>query len=153
MASAVPCKKQPTSGLVPWSSRLFRARWQSLRSSASLPLNAQPRFNAKRWTMTARTDVDAAHETSRRPPLLGYFLLAVAVFGTIAVFAVLAFLAPEHEPGHRSPQSCIDRGGEMQAVSRGLFGGGSRAICLFPDGTTFNIIPHVEFVDMRSETE
>ncbi len=103
--------------------------------------------------MNVTTDVYRTSQTSRRSRLLPYFLLAVVVIGAIAALMIPVFLATENELGHRSPQSCVDRGGEMQAVSAGLFRGGSRAVCLFPDGTTFKIVPHVEFVDMKTETE
>lgn len=101
--------------------------------------------------MSVTSDFSPSNETTRRAPFLPYLLLSVVVFGTLAAFTIPGFFAPEREPGHRSPQTCTDRGGEMQAVSTGFFGGGSRAVCLFPDGTTFNIIPHVEFVDLKTE--
>ena len=103
--------------------------------------------------MSVTTDFLPANEAKRRVPFLPYLLLSVVVLGTLTAFTIPGFVAPELEPGHRSPQSCVVRGGEMQAVSTGFFGGASRAVCLFPDGTTFNIIPHVEFVDLKSESE
>lgn len=103
--------------------------------------------------MSDTTGFLPANEAKRRVPFFPYLLLSVVVLGTLAAFTIQGFVAPEREPGHRSPQSCVDRGGEMQAVSTGFFGGGSRAVCLFPDGTTFNVIPHVEFVDLKSESE
>lgn len=103
--------------------------------------------------MATTAEFAPTNEKTRRAPFLPCFLLTMVVLGTLSALTLPAFFAPEREPGHRSPRACIDRGGEMQAVSTGPFGSGSRAVCLFPDGTTFKIIPHVEFVEIRSKTE
>ena len=103
--------------------------------------------------MATTAEFAPTNEKTRRAPFLPCFLLTMVVLGTLSALTLPAFYAPEREPGHQSPRACIDRGGEMQAVSTGHFGSGFRAVCLFPDGTTFKIIPHVEFVEIRSKTE
>ena len=86
--------------------------------------------------MATTAEFAPTNEKTRRAPFLPCFLLTMVVLGTLSALTLPAFFAPEREPGHRSPRACIDRGGEMQAVSTGPFGSGSRAVCLFPDGTT-----------------
>ena len=103
--------------------------------------------------MATTAEFAPTNETTRRAQFLPYFLITMVVLGALSALTMPAFFVPEREPGHQSPRACIDRGGEMQAVSTGHFGSGSRAVCLFPDGTTFKIIPHVEFVEIRSKTE
>ena len=68
------------------------------------------------------------------------------LLGFIALVSLIVILFPFDEliarlaDGRYTVEVCTERGGEVQAVSTGLFGGGSKSVCLLPDGLTFNII-------------